>query len=503
MRKFTLFLLLLVASCIHKATANNLAITNIAVSGNTVSFSVQWDNSWNTMNNIDPLYPNNWDGVWVFVKYQNAIDNLWKHAKVSPVASDHTIAGSLLQIDPASDSMGVFIRRTNPGNGDIAATAVSLKIGPLIGTDSFNFKVFGTEVVYVPQGAFTAGDGNSSGVYYITQQSITASKEASGVAAGSLYAGSPAVAAAFPMGYNAFYAMKYEISNEQWVDFLNTLNYDQQVTRIAANTPQSTAGTAVYTTLPSGVSYIRTIRVQSPGVNNTQPAVFGCDYDNDGVFNETSDGQNLPMVGIGRADAAAILDWSGLRMMTELEYEKACRGSKTAVLNEFAWGTAALTWQKRANTSNQGLPNENVAGSGATNGNTFLTYSPFNSDGPGRVGLFATSTSGRETSGAGFYGIMELTGNAGEFVISADNGATFTGEHGNGMLTTTGEADVASWPPNTINQYLIKGNCWSGVPGISPSAVNGMAYAAASIRFVYAADTRQICFGGRGVRTAP
>jgi hypothetical protein len=40
---------------------------------------------------------------------------------------------------------------------------------------------------------------------------------------------------------------------------------------------------------------------------------------------------------------AAFADWSGLRPMSELEYEKACRGYNTpAVPNEYAWGNAKL-----------------------------------------------------------------------------------------------------------------------------------------------------------------
>lgn len=496
--------ILFVLAAFLSAHANNIQVSNITVSGADISFNIQWDNSWNTAGNINPLYPNNHDGAWVFIKYQNAIDNLWKHAVLSTNAADHTIAGGVLEINTVPDGMGVFIRRSSAGFGNIASTSVTLKMNTLTGTGTFNYKVFGAEMVYVPAGAYEIGDRTGGGAIYTSKQSIGTTQQTTGIAAGALYTGSPAIPASFPMGVNAFYSMKYEISCEQWVDFLNTLNYDQQVSRIAFNTPQSPVGTAVYTSVPSGVSYIRTIRVQSPGANNTLPATFGCDFDNDNIFNETSDGQNIVMTGINRSDLAAYLDWSGLRPMTEMEYEKACRGSRPAVLNEFAWGSVNLTFQKRSGTTNQGLPTEIISNSNTTNGNSFLTYAPFNSDGPGRVGIFGTASSGRESSGASFYGIMELTGNAAELAINTASSSAFDGQHGNGQLTIQGGHDVSNWPATGAgNFYLLKGNCFASLPGTSGTAAAQSSYAYVSYRYESLAEDRAVCYGGRGVRTAP
>ncbi|MFN9916944.1 MAG: hypothetical protein ACK53L_30425, partial [Pirellulaceae bacterium] len=46
---------------------------------------------------------------------------------------------------------------------------------------------------------------------------------------------------------------------------------------------------------------------------------------------------------ISWADVTAYLDWSGLRPMSELEYEKAGRGPNAAVAGEYAWGSTSLT----------------------------------------------------------------------------------------------------------------------------------------------------------------
>ena len=129
MKNWKLLLTSLFISAI--AHANNISVTAVQQSGDNISFTLSWDNSWNTTNNINPLYPNNWDGVWLFVKYQNQIDNLWKHAKLSNSSADHSVSGggATLQVDAVTDSMGVFVRRTDAGSGNVSGATVTLKIG--------------------------------------------------------------------------------------------------------------------------------------------------------------------------------------------------------------------------------------------------------------------------------------------------------------------------------------------------------------------------------------
>ncbi len=475
-------------------SANNIQVSNISVSQPNISFTISWDNSWNTMSNINPLYPNNWDGAWVFIKYQNNIDNLWKHATVSSVSGDHSITGGVLQIDAVSDGMGVFIRRTNPGNGSVSAT-VTLKMNALVGTGSFNFKVFGTEVVYIPQSNFQLGDGNVSGTSYLTAQDITAVKQSSGVAAGTVYSGSPAIPAAWPMGYNAYYMMKYEITNEQWVDFLNTLNYDQQASRIEI-APNSAVNTLAYTASSSTIAD-NIVKISAPGLNNTVPATFGCDLDGDNVYNETNDGQNMAIAVINKADIFAFLDWSGLRPMTEMEFEKACRGTQNRVANEFAWGSTEVSPHTRTQMTNPGLSNETWAGTVA-NGQVIASGGPNGNYGPARAGVFATNSTGRATAGAGFYGNMDLSGSTWEFCVMIDAaGVNFTGANGNGSLTTTGDADVTGWPSGSAaTGTILKGGSWYETSAYT-------VYISVSYRIGAAGTVRSINSGGRGVRTAP
>ena len=476
----------------------NVQISNISVSYPNISFTIQWDNSWNTTSNINPLYPNNWDGVWVFIKYQNNIDNLWKHAKVSNLSGDHTIDGGILEINPAADSLGVFIRRSAAGAGNIAATNVILKMGPLVGTGTFNFRVFGTEVVYIPQASFQLGDGNAPSSGYFTAQTIDATKQSSGIAAGGLYTSSPAMSANFPMGYNAFYLMKYEITNEQWVDFLNTLTYDQQAPRMDF-APNSVANTQAYA-VSANTMADNVIKIQTSGSNNTSPAVLGCDLDGDNTYNESNDGQNIPVSVISKGDMFSYLDWSGLRIMTEMEFEKACRGTLSRVLNECAWGSTTINAKARPVFSNLGTSSENFTGTivdglCVANGNINVAH------GPARSGAFATTTSGRASSGSGFYGNMELSGNVWEICVAADaTGVSYTGNHGDGTLTTLGEANVSGWPSGTTAGATF-GTVQRGGSWLETTAYQ--AYISVSYRGLFAAAARTTNYGGRGCRTAP
>jgi formylglycine-generating enzyme required for sulfatase activity len=482
-----------------QAFPSNVQISNISVTYPNISFTIQWDNSWNTTNNINPLYPNNWDGVWVFIKYQNNIDNLWKHAKVSNSSGDHSIDGGVLEINPSSDSLGVFIRRSAPGAGNISATNVALKLGPLVGSGDFNFRIFGTEVVYIPQASFQLGDGNPPSSGYFTAQTIDATKQGSGIALGGLYTSSPALPAAFPMGYNAYYLMKYEITNEQWVDFLNTLTYDQQANRIDVAPNTTTLNSQAYAASANTMAD-NVIKIQTPGSNNTSPAVFGCDLDNDNNYNESNDGQNIPVSIIGKGDLFAYLDWSGLRIMTEMEFEKACRGTQNRVLNECAWGSATINAKTRTSLSNGGTSTEvfngvAVDGLCVANGNINAAFGPF------RSGAFATSTSGRASSGAGFYGNMELSGNVWELCVAVDAaGIAFTGNHGDGTLTTAGQADVSGWPSGSTGGATFgtsqRGSSWLEQTGYTT-------YLSVSYRGLFAAAARATNYGGRGCRTAP
>jgi hypothetical protein len=168
------------------------------------------------------------------------------------------------------------------------------------------------------------------------------------------------------------------------------------------------------------------------------------------VGNYSTNNPNVACNYLGWADDAAYADWSGLRPMTELEFEKACRGPLAAVTGEYAWGTAAVAGSAYT-LSNAATASEGIATNYSTTaGNAMYASTEGTIGGPVRVGIFAAngSNSGRVSAGASYWGIMELSGNLWERPVAIGNetGRTFTGTHGDGVLASSGDANAASWP---------------------------------------------------------
>lgn len=414
------------------AKANNVEITGTTVVGSNVTFNISWDNSWNA--NVAPA---NWDAVWVFIKYQDCNTRLWAHAGLSTSAGDHS-AASPLQVDTVTDGRGVFIRRSAIGGGNISGATITLKMSIPAGT--YNYKVFGIEMVNVPQGAFEIGDGLSTGSF--NSINVTAASQSSGITSAAIGGGGPTIPATFPVGFNSFYCMKYEISQLQYVEFLNSLTFSQQQSRVTSD-PTSVAGT--YVTFGS-YAYRNGIVIDTPGNNGAIPAVFGCDATN-GVFNNVNDGQSGAMGNLSWADLASYLDWSALRPMTELEFEKVCRGTMPRVAGEFPWGDTNINAYNSTTVLNPLQPTE-IANS-VLNGRCAYALGSGNTIyGPLKVGIFATASSGRSSAGASYYGAMEMGGNVVERAVSVANasGIAFTGTLGDGTLTSIGDANQATWP---------------------------------------------------------
>ena len=280
-------------------------------------------------------------------------------------------------------------------------------------------------MVYIPTGSFYVGSGGtetgsftdgswSSGatipLLITSEAELTVAQSAGNLwytAAGNSGDQTGPIPAAFPKGYSAFYLMKYEITQGQYRDFLNTLTYDQQETR-TANAPSSAARTNALPGARNGID------IQTSGTDNTTPAVYACNLDNDTNYNEVTDGQCIACNNLAWDDLAAYLDWSGLRPMTELEFVKACRGPLTPVADEYAWGNATPA-DAAYTLANSGAVNENTSANYKTDGKGNCLYTTTENDfnGPCRVGMFAghASNNGRVTAGSGYYGNMELSGN--------------------------------------------------------------------------------------------
>ena len=652
----------------YSAFSNNISVTpgSVSLTGeNTgshftlVQFDLTWENSWRTSS-----APNNYDAAWVFVKYKvrgnytsaagatssgttitvtstsglrvgmpvsksggtgtfaagtvvTAIINtttftvsatpttplsgaanvitgsaIWEHAKINTTGLS-PISGRT--ITPATDGTGAFIYRDADGTGTNTFTNTQLRweygVNGVADGASLDIRVYAVEMVYVPQGNFYVGSGGTenfsftaansiSGVtipFQITSTAPTIQGNSSSSSASNLSArGSldltgtttATLSAGFPTGYSAFYCMKYEISQQEYVDFLNSLTQTQATLRKFTS---------------SGFRY--GISGSAVGSYVTADSSVAC---ND----------------ISWSDMAAYFDWSGLRPMTELEFEKSCRGPVSAVANEYAWGTTGIAGSPYT-LSNSGAFNEVIAtnylnssnyisdaGATSTGGNiitvisttglgigmpvsvtgiagaetaaafalgtvvtgitdaTHFTVSVVPThrlysdqanvvngiaicgnaayvatipsagsiNGPVRVGVFATGTSTRVTSGATYYGIMEMTGNLWDRSVTVGDvaGRSFTGLNGDGTLNKNGDANVNYWPGINGNGTTTTANTiYLGITGVTQAAGTGWrggAWNQSNTTLLQVSDrtiaenadnSNSSNCGGRGVRLAP
>jgi hypothetical protein len=153
--------------------------------------------------------------------------------------------------------------------------------------------------------------------------------------------------------------------------------------------------------------------------------------------------------------------------------------------------------------SNSGAEDETISANyNPASGNAaYGLTTPFNGNinGPVRVGIFAGNSlnTGRETAGATYYGIMEMSGNLLEHFVTVGNpkGRSFAGVHGNGMLTANGYADISNWPGNSSLGAGFRGGYWYYFAWYL--RVSERSGAAGTDANRYYSD------GGRGGRTAP
>jgi formylglycine-generating enzyme required for sulfatase activity len=504
MKNKDLFKLLLLGSLLmiagYKLLANNIVISNVSLTGqNTVNhsclvnFDISWENSWrNDISGAGYEVPYNRDAAWVFIKFRVSGGD-WQHAYLD-TAGHIAPPGSVIEtglIDPgqpfepvSNPGMGVFIYRAANGSGTFSLTEVRLTwnygVCGVGDNEVVDLRILAIEHVFIPQGTFYLGTGGDEPSAFYTYPDLTVpylvtgeDEIVVGQQAGNLYyeasyaGGDQAgpVPAGFPKGYRAFYCQKYEISQQQYVNFLNTLTQQQ-------------ASARKY----SGGGYRYSITGSKVGQYSTSRPYVAC--------------SNLNW-----ADITAYFDWSGLRPITEMEYEKACRGTLAPVPKEFAWGTSTVA-NHVYTLSDNGEASENIFSNYSTTvGNAAHSQTtPLNGpvNGPLRVGIFAANpeNTGRISAGASYYGVMELSGNLLEHFVSAGHpiGRAFTALHGDGNLTATGYADVQNWPGSNSAGAGFRGSYWSYTSSYMQVSDR---YGAAGIDAVrYPTD------GGRGGRSA-
>ena len=456
-------LTIFIAGLISLSTfANDVLVSTVSLVGQTttgalnthftnVQFSINWKNSWRTSTN-----ESNYDGCWLFVKYRKQSTSVWLHATLNTTGQTAPV-GSTVQ--PSLDGKGAWIYRAANGIGDVTYNAAQLRwnygADGVLDNENVEIQVYAVEMVYCPTSAYNLGNSSiESGKFrdglvdtwfpVSSEAAITCGTSAGNLTAALNFLASGTIPAAFPKGFAAFWTMKYEFSRQQYVDFLNTLD-------------QTSA------TIRNNVSATGNV----PNMIVTQP--------------------ERAAAGFSQVNMLAWLDWAAMRPITELEYEKACRGgNNTPSPLEFAWGNTTISPVVTA--TNQGAANE-----------TWATGNANYSTGPGipiRCGALASSTSTRTSSGATFYGVMEMSGNLREITVYAGSavGRAYTGLHGDGILNASAEANTPNWPSNTNNGAMSsRGGYFS----------DGTTFLQISDRSVPVSDynTASSINGGRGVRT--
>jgi len=304
---------------------------------------------------------------------------------------------------------------------------------------------------------------------------------------------------------------------------LNTLANAQQLANIP---PTSWVGVAGIYPMPYTTSPVNTTppAPNAGNLNNLRnsvripndagssvPVVFGCDYDADGIFDEDNDGEWLPCNYLNWANVTAYADWACLRPMTELEFEKACRGPRNPVPLEYAWGSTLINAASYDSSTlvDPGTANEGIASGkySTTTGNAcrpktaaqqYQTYNNIV-----RCGIYAANSAntGRMTSGASYYGIMELSGNVWERAVTVGNsaGRAFDGSHGDGLINTNGTATNANWPPSSGSGAGFRGGSFLYD---SSNIYNDYLRVSDRSNAAYASSGRNYQWGGRAVRTA-
>ena len=265
--------------------------------------------------------------------------------------------------------------------------------------------------------------------------------------------------------------MKYELTSQQFVDFLNTFNRKQQQSMVESDISADEIKN-YYVKTNSEEEHLRcSIVVAKKGNGTTEPVTFYT-YAPARTLNFMS-----------WSNIAAIGDWAALRPITELEYEKASRGPGEPLVDELSWGVTMddLANIGRAQTfdgaDGSGFEKK-VPQKGVVNACFGGGIAPFDvgkktvPDNPGFEGpvtgeLFENNIQGevseRINCGASYYGVRNLSGNVWERCVTTGHqlGRIYDGQHGDGELDADGFANVANWPGKDGAGAGNRGGVWS------------------------------------------
>ena len=346
------------------------------------NLTVSWKKAWRN--------DRNHDAGWVFLKY-NTPGEGYEHVRLVPDSGE-----TLWKADPsmpdadirvADNRAGVLIRPSDAYRGDLQYHIYVEQdtTGTGLSSDFDRLEAFAIEMVYIPEGPFTLGDpdpaareygayfrsgtdGSPDGLYEIDDSGDIPVGPGSGQlyynVSSAQYQGdqSGPIPADFPSGYDAFHLMKYEVTQGQYVNFLNTLPASDA-------TERAPYPSAEYTERGGSIHLVKgRYETEHPDRRNVY-----WHWD----------------------DMMAFTDWAGLRPYTEFEYTKAARGPLDPTPLEYAWNTGTIDdLRRRIDTKTQDMTMlDGTDESERTNAN-------------------------RQHFGASYYWVMDLSGSTWEKVIT-------------------------------------------------------------------------------------
>lgn len=357
------------------AVVTGLRIGNLSVEARdeksaTLKFDVTWTNSWR--------WGCFFDAAWIFFKVRPDGATEWQHLRLAadktlnPTGYGQAKDGTPLDfVVPTGEDgfAGMIVRRAGDGLGLVDARGVTAvwDFGATQGITKANagkarIRAVGIEMVYVPEGAFSVGRGNGMmapyagkgcggieqnwlykhggkpsdtagtlpfkfnvGELYVWAVGVSRAEPppyrieseaaiSTGKKKGDLWAVGIApqdggeIPAAFPKGFAAFYSMKHAYPTAgQYAEFLNTLTEAQAKPRF--------------------YEHGHGMAIQRSG---TAPHF---------TYSAPNPDEKTPWMSF--TDGAVFAAWAGLRPLTELEYEKVCRGPRPAIPNDATpscWG---------------------------------------------------------------------------------------------------------------------------------------------------------------------
>ena len=437
-------------------------VTDVTSGVATLELDLAWDNSWR--DNF------NWDAVWIFLKYKPA-SGAWSHVMLQETGNEATPGYQVMNGKSGNNVVGVYVFLGKNDTRRQASTTVTLKwaCGSAYTKASFdNNQVFllaqGIEMVYVPFGAYYLGDGSSANTFGGADGKPFAVSGEGAIATlyqrasdGTVNVAVSNLNANYPKGYGGFYVMKYETSQEQYVTFLNTLTRAEQETLLGASFLSALSpgryifGDTLQPTFRNGIVL--------SGKSSGQPYIFDNNLNGNDVYGEDGDGQCVACNYMSLNDLLAYASWSGLRPMSELEYERACRAPfpQDPLAGEYPWNSNGGV--SRVTGLSAGGRETEVASTTSCNVNSGGGLTGSN-QGPVRCGLFARSTSSQTVSGATYWGVMEMAGNVRELVAGVSHTSLSRTTNGGGTFSTS------AWGSATPGFFGLRGGGFSGADSL-------------------------------------